>query len=127
MGKNGARDTHLYEPEVGHSCLDLADDLGLGTGIERLELDVEYGFLLGLLLRTHIKPTGRTSVQGRFPGKITEEDSTYSSRLVIGRRGGLCGSSGGSGGGHSDLGDVQARLYVPTDQLVPLFAAHSHS
>ena len=42
--------THLNEGEVGYHSLDLTDDLGLRSSIERLELDVEYGLLLGLLL-----------------------------------------------------------------------------
>lgn len=43
-------ETHVYECKIRHQGLDLADDLGLGTGIEGLEHDIEDRLLLGFLL-----------------------------------------------------------------------------
>lgn len=49
------RGTYVYQSEVGHQRLDLPDDLGLGTSIERLELNVEHRLFFGLLLYTLVK------------------------------------------------------------------------
>ncbi len=46
----GIRGTYLDQREVGDHGLDLADDLGLRGGVEGLELHVEDGLLLRLLL-----------------------------------------------------------------------------
>lgn len=43
--------TDVYESEVRYECLYLADDFGLGWGIERFQRDIEYRLLLGLLLK----------------------------------------------------------------------------
>ena len=48
--------TYLDEREVGDHRLDLADDLGLRGGVERLELHVEDRLLLRLLLHVPYIP-----------------------------------------------------------------------
>lgn len=84
-GRSGAvrrRQTHLNQIHVGHDSLDLADDLGLGGGVNLLELEREDGLLLGRLL-----------LGGGLGGS-----------------GSGSGSGGGGSGGDGNLGDVQAGL-----------------
>lgn len=47
-------ETNVNESEVGHKCLDFLDNLWLRSSVERLKLDVEDSFLLGLFLQTRI-------------------------------------------------------------------------
>src|SRR6266850_8181469 len=59
--KHGNRKTkaHLDEGEVRHHRLDLLDDLGLRTGVERLELHVENHLFLWLGRSRRIFACGR--------------------------------------------------------------------
>ena len=52
-GRKWTTDTYLNESEVRHDCLDLFDDLRLGTSVERLEFHIEYRLFLRLSSLLH--------------------------------------------------------------------------
>ena len=49
-GRRGTGETNVDEGEVWYERLNFSDDLGLGGRVEGLELDIEDGLFLRLLL-----------------------------------------------------------------------------